>query len=244
MAFDTKSGLRILRYVVDGALVALIAVVLFGAFLARVVPLSGHEILVIGGGSMEPAIGVGSLVVEERVKPEDLRVGDVVSLHSGPELQTVFTHRITRIVDRPDGWWIETKGDANKDVDPSITPFAQVIGRVTVAVPDGGYLIEWLAMPSGMLATFSIGAALFVLALIIESLEQEYAPARKTVRETGAAATAGTPGDDPAANPKRISAVLAAAREARDRRARWLSGAPPKPPAPAPRRAMGDRTIE
>jgi len=243
MAFDTKSGLRILRYVADGALVVLIAVVLFGAFLARIVPLTGHETLVIGRGSMEPTFGLGALVVEETVKPEDLRVGDIVSLRSGPELQTVFTHRITRIVDRPDGWWIETKGDANKDVDPSITPFAQVIGRVMVAVPDGGYLIEWLAMPSGILATFSIGAALFVLALIIESLEQEYSPARRPVRETGTAATADTAADD-APSPKRISAVLAAAREARERRARWLAGAPPNPPAPPQRRAMGDRTIE
>ena len=243
MAFDTKSGLRILRYVVDGALVVLIAVVLFGAFLARIVPLSGHETLVIGGGSMQPTFGLGALVVEESVKPEDLRVGDIVSLRSGPELQTVFTHRITRIVDRPDGWWIETKGDANKDVDPSITPFAQVIGRVMVAVPDGGYLIDWLAMPSGILATISIGAALFVLALVLESLEQEYAPARRTVREAVTAATTGPTGDDQPA-PKRISAVLAAAREARERRARWLAGAPPKPTTPAPRRTMGDRTIE
>src|SRR3954463_2249022 len=40
--------------------------------------------------------------------------------------------RITRIVDRSDGRWVETKGDANGDVDPSIVPASAVVGRVAL----------------------------------------------------------------------------------------------------------------
>jgi len=245
MANDQHHGLRILRYVVDGALVVLIAVVLFGVFLGRIVPLTDRETLVIGGGSMEPSIHVGSVVVvDENVGPDDLHVGDVVSLHSGPELTSVFTHRITRIVDRPDGLWIETKGDANKDVDPSITPVRQVIGRVVLTVPAAGYLLQWLSVTSGIVATICIGAALFVLALVLESLEQEHAPVRRPVVAAGPP-TADTDERDVApVAPRRISAVLAAAREARERRSRWLDGSSPQRPPSSTTRATGDRTIE
>ncbi len=61
----------------------------------------------------------------ERVDPTDLAVGDVVSMKIGPE-HAVFTHRIIRIVERDDGLWIETKGDANTTADPAITP---IVGR-------------------------------------------------------------------------------------------------------------------
>ena len=239
------NGFRILRYVVDGALVILIVLVLFGVFLGRIVPLTDHETLVIGGASMEPTIHLGSVVVDENVEPGDLQVGDVVSLHSGSHLQTIFTHRITRIVDRPDGLWIETKGDANKDVDPSITPFPQVIGRVTCTVPSAGYLVQLLSIPSGVMATLCIAAALLVLALVLESLEQEYAPVRRPGEVPGAATADGSEagGVVPVA-PRRISAVLAAAREARERRTRWLSGSAIDRPPSSTDLAAGDRSIE
>ncbi|MFI5226775.1 MAG: signal peptidase I [Candidatus Limnocylindrales bacterium] len=238
------NGFRILRFVVDGALVVLIAVVLFGVFLGRIVPLTDHQTLVIDGGSMEPAIHVGSVVVDETVGPDGLHVGDVVTLHSGPRLQSVFTHRITRIVDRPDGLWIETKGDANQDVDPSITPLRQVIGRVVLTVPDAGYLVQWLSIPSGIVATICIAAALFVLALVLESLEQEFAPVRRPSAAPGPViADVGESGAVPVA-PRRISAVLAAAREARERRSRWLAGTSPDRPPSSTTRATGDRSIE
>jgi signal peptidase I len=241
---NPRNSFRILRYLADGALVVLIALVLFGVFLSRFVPLTDHETLVIDGGSMEPAIHLGSVVVDEKVGPDELRVGDVVSLRSGPQLQSVYTHRITRIVDRPDGSWIETKGDANEEVDPSITPVRQVIGRVSFTVPYAGYLLQWLSIPSGIVATICIAAALFVLSLVLESLEREYAPASRPIAAPGpATADAGESGVAPVA-PRRISAVLAAARESRERRTRWLAGTSnDRPPSPTTH-ATGDRSIE
>ena len=61
--------------------------------LSRVVPLTGRQTLIIDGRSMEPTVPFGSAVVVTPVPPADLRVGDVVSLRSGPE-HAIFTHHI------------------------------------------------------------------------------------------------------------------------------------------------------
>ena len=97
--------------------------------------MTGRQTLIIAGGSMEPALPIGAAVVVEPVPATALAVGDVVSLRTGTELKSIFTHRITRFVARADGLWVETKGDANASVDPSITPASQVIGRVDARDP-------------------------------------------------------------------------------------------------------------
>ena len=114
----------------DVLLVVLIVVCLLTVVLARVVPLTGRSTFVVAGGSMAPAISVGSAVVVEPVAAADLRVGDVVSLRSGPQ-RAIFTHRITRVAQRDGATWIETQGDANATADPSLSPASAVIGRVT-----------------------------------------------------------------------------------------------------------------
>ena len=81
IAAGAMSGLRRL---LDGLLLALVAVSLGVLLLGRVVPLTGHPTLVVAGPSMEPAIPMGSAVVLDPVASADLAVGDVVSLRSGP----------------------------------------------------------------------------------------------------------------------------------------------------------------
>ena len=44
------------RRFLDAVLIALILVVLFGVILGKVVPLTGRQTIIVGGGSMEPAV--------------------------------------------------------------------------------------------------------------------------------------------------------------------------------------------
>ena len=162
-----------LRWLADTMLLCLILVVLFGVVLGRIVPLTGRETLVIGGSSMEPSIPLGAAVVIEPVAATDIRVGDVVSLRSGPELRSIFTHRVTRVVARSDGTWFETKGDANATIDPSLTPARHVIGRVTLTVPYAGYLLTLLSIPSGVILVILLAAVLLTLTRLLESFEIE-----------------------------------------------------------------------
>ena len=156
------------RRFLDGALLALILTCAVAVVLARVLPLTGRATLVVAGGSMAPAIGVGSVVVVDPVDPSSLAVGDIVSLQSGPS-KAVFTHRIVRIAERDGAVWIETKGDANATVDPSITPASDVIGRVGLTIPAVGYLIAMLSKPGGILFALSLGLALWLAAAMLES---------------------------------------------------------------------------
>lgn len=164
---------RIARRILDIALVALIGLVLVILALTRVVPAAtGGTTFVVGGGSMEPAIPVGAAIVATPVSAADLAVGDVVSLRVG-EQQAIFTHRITRLITREGGLWLETMGDANEGPDPSIVPATSVIGRVSVMIPSAGYLITVLGSLQGILFLVSLGVMVLAGAWLLEGLEDD-----------------------------------------------------------------------
>jgi len=184
-----------LRRIVDLALIGLIVVVLFGLILGKIVPLTGHQTVIIGGGSMEPAIGLGSAIVIGPVRAADLAPGDVVSLQAGPE-RTTFTHRIVDVIQRPDGTtWVRTKGDANAEPDPTLVPSTSILGRVSWSIPFAGYLLALLSLPVGVLFVLGLAATLLAIAWLLESLESD------TERVVVRAAPEATRGEPIAARP-------------------------------------------
>jgi signal peptidase I len=178
------------RDLCDAALILLVALCLLTIALGRVVPLTGRTTLVVAGGSMEPAISLGSAIVVEPV--DSLAVGDVVSLRSGAQ-RAVFTHRVIRVVVRDGTTWVETKGDANATADPSLTPASQIIGRASVTIPNAGYLIALLSSLHGIIFVISLGLVLLLAATMVETIapagRRETGPQRQTVpdprRRTG-----------------------------------------------------------
>ena len=201
-----------LRRFLDVLLIALVIVVLFGLILGKLVPLTGRQVMIVGGGSMEPAVGLGAVVIISPVAPDDLRVGDVVSLRAG-EKNAIFTHRIVSIVDRPDGRWIGTKGDANAEPDPTIVPASAVIGRSELVVPYAGYLLQVLSIPVGVLFLVGLAATLWASAWLLETLELERAEQESAAR-LARRVNGGVRGAPVATAPS----FFAAARAARERR--------------------------
>lgn len=163
-----------LRRLLDLALLLLIALVFASLVVARVVPLVTHSpTFVVAGRSMEPTIHLGSVVITQPVVPADLRAGDVVSLRVGAQ-DAVFTHRIARVATAADGSrWIETKGDANPSADPTLVPASAVLGRVAVAVPYLGYLVQLLATAQGIALLVSLGLVTLLGAWLLEELEND-----------------------------------------------------------------------
>jgi signal peptidase len=159
-----------LRRIVDVALITLILAVLAAVALGKLVPLTGRETLAIGGRSMEPAIPIGSAIVVAPVDPATLAVGDVVSMRVA-EANAIFTHRIEAVVDRPDGRYVRTKGDANAEADPTLVKATAIIGRVEVSIPVMGYLLALLSIPSGVIFVVGLAATLLAIAWLLESLE-------------------------------------------------------------------------
>lgn len=162
------------RRFLDFLLVALIVVVLIGILLGKLVPLTGRQTMIVGGASMEPAIGLGAAIVIRQVEPADLQIGDVVSLRAG-EKQAIYTHRIVSIVDRPDGRYVGTQGDANPEPDPTITPASSIIGRSEFVIPFAGYLLQIMSLPVGVLFLVGLAATLLAAAWLLETLQLEQA---------------------------------------------------------------------
>lgn len=169
---------RISRRTLDFLLVLSIVVVLAAVVLARIIPwLTGGATFVVGGGSMEPAIPLGSVVIAEPVANEDLAVGDVVSIRVDGQ-HAIFTHRIARLVDRDGELWLQTKGDANEEPDPSIVPSTAIIGRADVVLPFAGYAVQLLSTVQGVMFLLAFGTFALAGAWLLESLELDQAAAR------------------------------------------------------------------
>jgi len=216
MAF-LRSRAATFRRVTDGLLIVVILVVLFGVVLGRLVPMTGRQTLIIAGGSMEPALPIGAAVVVEPVPAAALAVGDIVSLRTGTELKSIFTHRITRVVAHADGLWVETKGDANPTVDPSLTPVGQVIGRVSRSIPYAGFLLALLSVPSGVLLVIFVAAFLLAISWLLESYE--LSGPRPAPASTGTDRT--RPDVRPAAPASAAVSRYATPHAVRRRHARW-----------------------
>lgn len=178
---------RIARRILDILLIVLIGLVFATLVIARVIPVvTGGATFVVGGGSMEPTIPVGAAIVALPVSAEELVVGDIVSLRAG-EQRAIFTHRITRLVDRDGSPWLETMGDANEEPDPSLVPATSVIGRVEVMVPWAGYLVTILGSIQGIVFLVSLGVLFLVGAWLLEGLEDDLAESLRRRTRAGLA---------------------------------------------------------
>jgi signal peptidase len=124
---------------------------------------------VIGGPSMQPGIGIGSLVLVSPVPIDELRAGDLVSVRA--DNGVVVTHRATRIVSLASGRYLELKGDANSTPDPVLVPERALLGRVGTILPLIGYLAAVLATPSGPLAVLALLLGGLLAIWFLEELE-------------------------------------------------------------------------
>ena len=174
----SHAAIRTSRRILRVLLVLLAALTLATIVLGRVLPaMSGGATFVVRGGSMEPAIPLGSALIVTPVAPASLRTGDIVTVQVTPET-LVYTHRIDRVVSRADGLWIQTKGDANATPDASLIPATAVIGRASVWIPIVGGLVADLASALGMALIVSCALSLLAVDWLLESLEETAATRR------------------------------------------------------------------
>lgn len=96
---------------------------------------------VIISGSMRPYFQVGDIALVYKVKPETLRVGDVVC-YRGESLPVL--HRIIEIREERGERLLVTKGDANRVPDPAPVAMEQVKGKVVGKIPKIGWFTVFL----------------------------------------------------------------------------------------------------
>ena len=143
---------------IGNILSALAFVLLFSLCLSfAAIRLLGLGTFIVTGGSMEPSIHKGALVLVQPVSPAEIQVGDVITFQ---QYDQTTTHRVIAIVESAQGRTFKTKGDANTVADPEDKTFQGAVGVVRASVPLAGYLVA-SAQAYGRLGLTLLAAAIF-----------------------------------------------------------------------------------
>ncbi len=128
---------------------------------------AGFETYTVRGGSMAPAIPIGSIVVVERVAPSSISAGDVVTFRAANEV--VVTHRVLGRSAGPEPTFI-TRGDSNPGPDPDLISSTALIGRVAIAVPVIGSALVSLSSTTGMVVVVLLLGSILLAGWFIDEL--------------------------------------------------------------------------
>jgi signal peptidase I len=163
--------LKLVRRLLELALVVFVVGMVGLAITAQAAPLAGYGLYAVRSASMTPALEVGSLVIAQHVDPAVVQTGDVITVKA--RTGATVTHRVVTVTPNDAGPVFSTRGDANASPDPVATRADQLQGRVAGQVPLLGFLLAMLAMPSGVVAVLSIGAALATAVWLVDDLEAD-----------------------------------------------------------------------
>lgn len=137
---------------------------------------------VVQSGSMEPAIGVGSLVFI--LPAEEYGVGDIITYRSSIE-ETPTTHRIIDREEHDGVISFTTQGDANNAPDVRSVRESEVIGSVRLVVPWIGHAIEVARQPWGFMLLIGVPALIVAVDEIRKMVRQiQVQRARRVVKAT------------------------------------------------------------
>ena len=131
------------------------------SLVTNLAPLAGREVFTIIGGSMEPAIPIGSIVVVTKTDPMKIEAGDIVTMRA--DNGVVVTHRVTEVHDLPEGRAFQLMGDANEAPDGGLVPARAIVGVADIHVPYAGYARRFLSTTTGLVAAFAALGALGLL---------------------------------------------------------------------------------
>ena len=143
----------------------------FGLAAIMLVPAAlGYQRYVITTGSMSGTHDAGSLIFDERVPVDDLRVGDVITYRPPAKAQVpgLVTHRVFSVVPDATGKPLfRTKGDANGAADEfTFVPQETHMNRVVGGVPHVGHAYAFLNTKHGRLLVFMIPGLLIAFAAV------------------------------------------------------------------------------
>jgi signal peptidase len=136
------TGLRVLAAAMKTSVALSVLLLLFLAVLPRT---GWYQTSTMLTGSMAPGIPVGAAILGVPERVEDVRVGQVVSLHAPVPGRPVVTHRVIAVVQQDGRTGLRTKGDANTSPDPYVAfPDDDRVWVVAAVVPGLGTLVRAL----------------------------------------------------------------------------------------------------
>ena len=134
-----------------------------GLVVAVTVPAAfGMRPMTVLTGSMRPTIQPGDMVVDERISPSRIKVGDIITFQEPHGTRTI-THRVRKVSISEGQARVTTRGDANDTVEKWQVPTTGNIGRVVYTVPKIGYPVTWSHTRNGRLAMVAIPALMLAI---------------------------------------------------------------------------------
>ena len=122
----------------------------------------GIQPYVVESGSMEPTIKTGSVCfVNRRANYDEIKVGDIIAFKINSN--DLATHRVNSITD----YGIETKGDANDNVDGIITNRETFVGKNILSIPGVGFIIRDLQTTKGKIILGTFVVCLLVVGIFL-----------------------------------------------------------------------------
>ena len=143
-----------------GAALALLLVV--ASFVVQAFPrlVGADYALTVLSGSMEPAIGTGSIVFVAETPPEQIQERDVMTYRD--DGGNLVTHRVVGKHSAGASVRFVTQGDANENPDPEPVYRGDVVGTVLFSIPLLGYVVSFGNTTVGYVTLVLIPVMLFV----------------------------------------------------------------------------------
>lgn len=149
---------RVCRYtgdVIIGVLIVLVVVSVIGSIQSKgkdwnVPGLGKYKWLTVLSGSMKPTFNPGDLIIDEKVNPNTLKVGDTVTYIFGDRF--LATHRIVKInKDNKGTITFKTKGDSNNAMDDLNVSANAIVGKYLFRIPLVGFALQKLKGLTGVI---------------------------------------------------------------------------------------------
>lgn len=142
-----------------------VVVIIAIAFVA--IRLLGWNMFSVDSSSMTPKLPVNSLILVQKIEPEKIEVGDIVTYILNDN-NILVTHRVVEIDSTKQTF--TTKGDANESNDSAPVHWGNVVGKVVFCVPGLGTPLRIITAEENRIAVISVIVGLFLLSLFWDIL--------------------------------------------------------------------------
>lgn len=125
---------------------------------------------IIVSPSMVPTINVEDGIIIQRIKPEHIKQGDIISFLATESYYRgkVITHRVIGIEKSSDGKLLfRTKGDHNNVADSFLVNEENVYGKVIFRIPMLGYIRQFLSTYFGWILCIVISFLYLILSEVV-----------------------------------------------------------------------------
>lgn len=149
---------RVFRYtgdVIIGVLIVLVVISVIGSIQSKgkdwnVPGLGKYKWLTVLSGSMKPTFNPGDLIIDKKMDPNTLKVGDTITYIYGDRF--LATHRIVKINNDNKGTLtFKTKGDSNNAMDDLNVSADAIVGKYLFRIPLVGFVIQKLKGLTGII---------------------------------------------------------------------------------------------